>query len=59
MYLPNKKPRNCWSLENKTDLSAIKNRKVLVSGLTTGLIGLAIGNYLGLGLYWLLDFVMS
>ena len=32
----------------------LKNRQVLLSGLTTGLVGYAVGNYLGLALaYWL------
>ena len=30
--------------------SALKNREVLISGLVTGIIGYAIGNYLGIGL---------
>ncbi len=33
--------------------AALKNRDVVVSGLTTGLMGYALGNYLGLGLAWL------
>ncbi len=32
----------------------IKNREVIVSGITIGLVGNAIGNYLGLGVAWLL-----
>lgn len=32
----------------------LKNREVVMSGITTGLVGYAVGNYLGLGLaYWL------
>lgn len=33
---------------------ALGNREVILSGLTTGLLGYAIGNYLGVGLAWLL-----
>ena len=33
---------------------ALKNRKVVVSGLTSGLVGYAVGNYLGFALAWLL-----
>jgi len=36
---------------------ALKNRYILVSGLTTGLVGLALGNYLGIGLGKLLLFL--
>ena len=32
----------------------LKNREMLVSGVTTGLVGLAIGNFLGIGLAYLL-----
>lgn len=32
----------------------IKNREVIVSGLTCGLVGYAIGNYLGFAVAWLL-----
>jgi uncharacterized membrane protein len=32
----------------------IKNREVIVSGITMGLIGNAIGNYIGLAVAWLL-----
>lgn len=32
----------------------LKNREMLVSGVTTGLMGLAIGNFLGIGLAYLL-----
>lgn len=35
--------------------AAIGNRSVLVSGLATGVIGYAVGNYLGLLLAWLLS----
>jgi len=34
--------------------NVLKNREIVVSGLTTGVIGYALGNYLGLGLTWLL-----
>ncbi|MCC6159363.1 MAG: DUF819 family protein [Deltaproteobacteria bacterium] len=33
--------------------ASLKNRDIVVSGLTTGLMGYALGNYLGLGLAWL------
>lgn len=33
---------------------ALKNREVLFSGLASGLVGYAAGNYLGMVLYWLL-----
>ena len=34
---------------------AIGNRRVILSGMTTGVIGLALGNYLGLAVAWLLQ----
>lgn len=34
---------------------AIKNKDVLVTGLTTGIIGYAIGNYLGIFIAWLFE----
>lgn len=34
--------------------SILKNREILVSGLTSGLVGYAVGNYLGIGLAQLL-----
>lgn len=34
---------------------AMRNREVVVSGLTTGLVGYAVGNYLGLAIAWLLQ----
>jgi len=33
---------------------AIRNRRVILSGVITGLVGYAIGNYLGLGMAWFL-----
>ncbi len=33
---------------------ALGNREVIVSGITTGILGLALGNYLGMGMAWLL-----
>jgi uncharacterized membrane protein len=33
---------------------ALRNRELLVSGLTTGLMGFAVGTYLGLAVAWLL-----
>lgn len=35
--------------------AALRNREVVVAGLASGLVGLALGNYLGLGLAWLLS----
>ncbi|XDD50508.1 DUF819 family protein [Leptospira sp. WS92.C1] len=40
-------------------VQAIKNRGVLVVGILTGLIGYAIGNYLGIGLYSFLNWIRS
>lgn len=34
---------------------ALKNREVLFSGLASGLVGYAVGNYLGMGLAWCLS----
>ncbi len=34
---------------------ALKNREVIFSGLAVGIIGLALGNYLGIFLAWVLD----
>ena len=34
--------------------SALKNPAMLITGLTTGLVGYAVGNYLGLALAYLL-----
>jgi len=31
----------------------LKNREVIISGITTGIIGYAIGNYLGISLAYL------
>ncbi|MBN2496333.1 MAG: DUF819 family protein [Deltaproteobacteria bacterium] len=33
---------------------ALKNKEVLFSGLASGLVGYAVGNYLGMGLAWML-----
>ena len=33
---------------------AIKNRRVIFSGLASGLVGYAVGNYLGIALAWML-----
>ncbi len=33
---------------------SMKNREILFSGLASGLVGYAVGNYLGIGLAWLL-----
>ncbi len=35
--------------------TSLKNNAALVSGLATGIIGYAIGNYLGIGTYWLFE----
>ncbi len=35
--------------------NALKNRAILLSGLTTGLVGYAVGSYLGLAVAWLLS----
>ncbi len=34
--------------------SSIRNRTLIFSGMATGLVGFAIGNYLGIGVAWLL-----
>lgn len=34
---------------------ALKNREIFFSGIATGLVGYAIGNYMGLALAWILD----
>lgn len=36
-------------------VGAMKNRKVLISGIIIGLVGYAVGTYLGVGLAWLLN----
>ena len=36
-------------------VSAMGNRKVLISGITIGLVGYAIGTYFGVGVYYLLQ----
>ncbi len=36
--------------------SVLKNREIVVSGIASGLVGYAFGNYLGLGLAWVLSF---
>ena len=33
---------------------ALRNRELMVSGLTTGIMGYAVGTYLGLAVAWLL-----
>ncbi len=35
--------------------ASLKNNAALISGIATGIIGYAIGNYLGIGTYWLLE----
>lgn len=35
-------------------VGVLKNKDILVAGLTSGLVGYALGNYLGIGLAWLL-----
>ncbi|HOO24867.1 MAG TPA: DUF819 family protein [Paludibacteraceae bacterium] len=39
-------------------VSAINNRDVMVSGITVGVVGYAIGNYLGIGIAYLLQMFM-
>jgi uncharacterized membrane protein len=34
--------------------AAINNREIVVSGMTTGVVGLALGNYVGLAVAYLL-----
>jgi uncharacterized membrane protein len=34
---------------------ALKNREIIVSGITVGIIGIAIGNYMGVFMSWLLQ----
>lgn len=34
--------------------SALKNKEIILSGLTVGIIGYAIGNYLGISIAWIL-----
>ena len=36
-------------------VAAMGNRKVLISGITIGLVGYAIGTYIGVGMYYLLE----
>ncbi|MCL2435199.1 MAG: DUF819 family protein [Lentimicrobiaceae bacterium] len=36
-------------------VAAMGNRKVLISGITIGLVGYAIGTYIGVGMYYLLN----
>jgi uncharacterized membrane protein len=33
--------------------NGLKNREILVTGLITGIVGYAIGNYVGIGIYYL------
>ncbi len=35
--------------------NVLKNREIVISGLTTGVVGYAVGNFLGVGLAWLLS----
>ncbi|MFZ4714429.1 MAG: DUF819 family protein [Bacteriovoracaceae bacterium] len=37
---------------------ALKNDEIIVSGITTGLVGYALGNYLGYFVYWVLSKLM-
>jgi uncharacterized membrane protein len=34
---------------------ALNNKSLIISGLTTGIVGYALGNYLGLSFYYLLS----
>ena len=36
---------------------ALKNKEIIISGITVGIIGYAIGNYLGVSLAWLLPYL--
>ncbi|MCT4641553.1 MAG: DUF819 family protein [Bacteriovoracaceae bacterium] len=38
---------------------SINNKEVIVAGVTTGVIGYAVGNYLGIGLYYLFSSLSS
>jgi len=38
-------------------VSAMGNRKVLISGITIGLVGYAIGTYIGVGMYYVLEMI--
>lgn len=40
-------------------VGAMGNKKVLISGLVIGLIGYAVGTYLGIGLFWMVDGLMG
>jgi len=35
--------------------NVLNNREIVISGLTTGVVGYAVGNFLGIGLAWLLS----
>ncbi len=35
--------------------ASLKNKEIILSGLTVGIIGYAIGNYLGVGMAWILQ----
>lgn len=35
--------------------NSLQNRQIIVAGISTGMLGYAIGNYLGLGIAWLLQ----
>lgn len=37
--------------------SALKNKQIILSGLTTGIIGYAIGNYLGISFAYVFKFI--
>jgi uncharacterized membrane protein len=37
---------------------SLKNKEVIISGITVGIIGYAIGNYLGVSLSYLLGLIM-
>lgn len=38
--------------------SVLKNREVIVSGIATGLVGMALGNYLGMGVAYILKLIL-
>jgi uncharacterized membrane protein len=44
-----------WSPFVPAVAGALKNKQVIISGLTVGVLGFAIGNYLGILLAWWLE----
>ena len=37
--------------------AVLKNRDVILPGIAIGLLGYAVGNYLGVGMFWLLSHI--